>query len=217
MTIARMAPHSRHSGVAQNPPLHSGSRLSYPVVVDDDDILRALTPIGDPSSATPAPLAAPAPPRGPHGAITMSQRELGKRRRAAKVRRSSQHPAAVVTAAGRRLKRQSILPTKILTVDEQLRMASALSQQFYELSKLSVSDGLTPGDTKRAAVLKSSAIAWAVVQDKLTILQGRPTQIVQVQEADQHREAIRDVALRLASIGPGVRPAREQLPTATNK
>ena len=59
-----------------------------------------------------------------------------------------------------------------------------------------------------ASALKHFATAWGIASDKLTILQGRPTQIIRHEESEAQRPAIWALVQRLTEL--------EQIPAASN-
>ena len=72
-------------------------------------------------------------------------------------------------------------------------VASTLSSQFFEMARIDDD----PARHLRANDVKHWATAWAIVTDKLALLQGRPTQIVALHETA--RPSLRTLGLKLAS------------------
>jgi hypothetical protein len=75
-------------------------------------------------------------------------------------------------------------------------MASTLAAQFFDLAR--VDGGENPARPWRAVETKHWATAWAIVTDKLALLQGRPTQILAIQDSAA-RPSLRTLGLKLAS------------------
>ena len=89
----------------------------------------------------------------------------------------------------------------IASLDEQQRLATQILRRFGTLA-LQVEDpgAARPGQRLSASARKNFAVAWGIASDKLTILQGRPTQIIRHEETEAQRPAVWELVERLASI-----------------
>ncbi|MEK7766849.1 MAG: hypothetical protein AAB368_11480 [bacterium] len=116
------------------------------------------------------------------------------------------NPHALVGHAARQLRGTGHYRAP-LTLEEQVGMASTLAAQFFEQARLDDPDHPTDHPTGGRAVsarandVKHWATAWAIVTDKLALLQGRPTQIVAVQEGA--KPALLGLGLKLAQLAGG--------------
>lgn len=138
------------------------------------------------------------------------------------------NPHAQVGIAARRVRATGHYRAP-LTVQEQVAMASTLSAQFFHMARVSEAHlqsvtggplagspagahaGGGPGSYRRAAEVKHWATAWAIVTDKLALLQGRPTQILGLAEAERARPAVLALARKLFEV-PAASTSHEQTP-----
>ena len=153
---------------------------------------RAPEPSVSPETAEREPSAA-----APGSAPTFSAAEKRIRHRRNKANQDETpagrlNPHAAVGHASRQLRSSGHYHAP-LTVEEQVRMASTLSSQFFEMARIDDD----PARHLRANDVKHWATAWAIVTDKLALLQGRPTQIVALHETA--RPSLRTLGLKLAS------------------
>jgi hypothetical protein len=75
----------------------------------------------------------------------------------------------------------------------QQQLAGALIDMFGRLA-------LEAGPKVSASARKNFATAYGIATDKLAALQGRPTQILRVEEAETQRPAVWDLVRRLAEV-----------------
>lgn len=130
-----------------------------------------------------------------------------------------QNPHAEVSLTARRYRRAlSSLPVRTLSLSDQLAMAASLTTEFFALSLHHavcsrcgntypnlLPECRTPECRGRVVLLaaasrKNLATAWAIVQDKLMLLQGRPTEILDVRSVERARPALLDIARKVAEI-----------------
>jgi hypothetical protein len=160
--------------------------------MSDDAILDRLTPI------TAEPVAA-----HPSGRSRAERARMTQKRES---NRADYNPHVAVSAAVKTLKANGTLGLRApLTLDEQVRMASTLVSQFFGEAQGETSSG----ERMNANSRKQAAVAFGVVTDKLAMLQGRPTQILRVEEAETQRPAVLELVRKLAG-------AREQRPAGEN-
>ena len=144
-----------------------------------DDVLDALTPIG------PLPI------------TQRSPAEQRRTRQKAHAPRADFNPHAAVSAAVQTLKANGTLGLRApLDLDTQVRMASTLVAQFFGEAQGETSSG----ERMNANSRKQAAVAFGVVTDKLAMLQGRPTQILRVEEAETQRPAVLALVRKLATV-----------------
>ena len=84
----------------------------------------------------------------------------------------------------------------VLTLEEQRALASRLVRKY---SGLALDGKDERGKPLTANALKNYATAYGICSDKLVILQGKPTQVVQHAEAEDQRDAVLELARRLAA------------------
>lgn len=130
----------------------------------------------------------------PSGRSRPARRQQTQKRQS---NRADFNPHAAVTAAVTRLKAAGTHGLRApLDLETQVRMASTLVQQFY----IEAQGRPDSGERMTANARKQAAIAYGVVTDKLAMLQGRPTQILQVEEAEAQRPAVWELVRKLAAV-----------------
>ena len=166
------------------------------------DVLDALTPIGPATRPDVTQLSTPE-----------------KRRRVQRVASNrdaahfNAHVAVHAEAQAAKNARGALTGLKpVMSLELQQRLASAIAKKFgSKLLKRDSDQRLTPSASKQYAA------AWGIATDKLTILQGRPTQILRVEEAEAQRPAVLELVRKLARVRGNQTPVQsEQRPTGEN-
>jgi hypothetical protein len=82
---------------------------------------------------------------------------------------------------------------RVFTLGEQTQIASAIVDVFSRLA-------LEAGPKVSASARKNYATAYGIATDKLAALQGRPTEILRIEESESQRPAILALVRKLANL-----------------
>jgi hypothetical protein len=88
----------------------------------------------------------------------------------------------------------------VATLTEQQQLATSILRRYGAMALTEPGQEVRPGVTLSASALKNFAVAWGIASDKLTILQGRPTEILRVEESESQRPAILALVRKLANL-----------------
>jgi hypothetical protein len=126
------------------------------------------------------------------------------------------HTAVNLEAKQAKRNRSHLTGLTVASLQEQQQLATRILRRFGDLALTDPTTKLeSTGKPMSASALKNFATAWGIASDKLTILQGRPTQILRVEESEEARPAVWELARKLARVNQT--PVQSEQPPTDEK